>query len=431
MLGVLIAVTFLLFAYIGKINNKTWANPGSLYCLEWSLISFLAAIRLFGLYEASLKTWSIIFIGTVLFMLGIIFGKKLKINPAIVQYDDIDDSPSFMSDKMFWFLVILLFVLLTRDIIQTFSFWRAGYDLNTIREASVGMSSIDSYTRRTGVLAEWITLIKTIVEIFIVANAIDCFLYDSKKNKSKIIVALCYELLNSFTTGGRFSLAFVMLEILGCLMLYKLLREDFSMQISAKTIKWVKLIVLLMAVAIIVMSILRGAQVSELIKKYYRYICGNIVFMDLHIKEIDSYDFWACSFSGIFGFWSKFLPSFHRLGFDYPDVYLKTIDLVMNTQEFLMIGEKMPTNAFITPFYHLYADFRYMGVAFGMFIFGAFAGNRYISVIKTKNRTQLVFYLIVIQIIFKTLQNYPLSNSIYFFTIIFIVLFNYLKKSRE
>ena len=423
-MGLIIAFILMGFAVICKYKNGTWVNPSSIFCIEWFIISFLAAIRLYGLYEASIKTWMIIFLGSIIYLIGIEFGKKLKINNHLNWYSSINECGSFMKERTFWILVLILFILTLSDFFQTFTFWRAGYNLSEIREASVGMSTINSFDRNTGPLIEWISLAKSIIEILVVANAIECFVFDSKNNKSKIVVALSFELFNSFTTGGRFSLAYVILEIISCLMLYRAMLGNYTITISKKTVRWIRRIAVLMAVAIVVMTLLRGAEVNELLKKYYRYICGNVVFMDIHIKDLDSSGFWSCSFAGLYGFWSKILPIFHGLGFDYPQTYLNTISQVMDTQTFIKIADKMPTNAFITPFYHIYADFRFFGVIIGMFVFGAFSGCRYATAIKTNNRAQVVFYLITIQMIFKTLQNYPLTSSIYVFFIIFILFYN-------
>ena len=291
-MGLIIAFILFGFAIIFKYKNGTWINPSSIFCVEWFVITFLAVIRLFGLYEASVKTWMIILLGSIIYLIGIEFGKKLKINTHINSYSSLDDCCPFMKERTFWVLVFVLFVLTMSDFVQTLTFWRAGYNLGEIREASVGMSTINSFDRSTGPLIEWISLAKSIIELLVVANAIECFVFDSKSNRTKIIAALSFELLNSFTTGGRFALAYVIIEIVSCLMLYKVMLGNYTISISKKTIRWIRRIAILMVVSILIMTLLRGAEVNEILKKYYRYICGNVVVLDLHIKDLDTSGFW-------------------------------------------------------------------------------------------------------------------------------------------
>ena len=89
----------------------------------------------------------------------------------------------------------------------------------------------------------------------------------------------------------------------------------------------------------------------------------------------------------------------------------------MDTQTYREIGDELVTNAFITPFYHLYADFRWIGVIVGMFLFGAVAGYLYKKAKYYMDGTQIVYYLIISQMIFKTLQTYPLTMKEYIFAL--------------
>lgn len=84
------------------------------------------------------------------------------------------------------------------------------------------------------------------------------------------------------------------------------------------------------------------------------------------------------------------------------------------------------TNAFITPFYHIYADFRWVGLVIGMFIFGSIASNIYKKVRYYADGEHIAYYLILAQMIFKTLQTYPLASKNY--VVILILIFIVEKK---
>ena len=173
---------------------------------------------------------------------------------------------------------------------------------------------------------------------------------------------------------------------------------------------------------IVIVTIMRGAPIDELLKKYYRYTCGNTVLLDYHINRLNSNNILSLSFGGLFGFWSFILPIFHKIGLAYPTIYLDCINEVMVGQNFVEIGTDMYTNAFLSSFYHVYADFRIFGVIVGMLAFGIFCSFLYRKAITRKTPLFMVMYLIASQMIFKTLQEYFLSSAQYFLPILAIVL---------
>lgn len=181
--------------------------------------------------------------------------------------------------------------------------------------------------------------------------------------------------------------------------------------------------IVILGAIVIVLTVIRGAKLNEIFEKYYRYLCGNIIFLDLHIKQLDNSGFLSLGYAGLYGLFSFILPYLNSIGFNYPNLYLKTISEVLNTQDFLQIGDKLYTNAFITPFYHLYADFRFLGVAFGMFIFSVIAGKVYRRAFIERTHTRITFYLIICQMLFKTLQLYPFSMKPYIVSIVIILFY--------
>lgn len=81
-MGYLVSGILLLLAWILYKKNETIAAPEVLLCAEWSFISFLASLRLFGLYDVSWLTWMIVLVGSVSFLFGISFGKRIKVKFA-------------------------------------------------------------------------------------------------------------------------------------------------------------------------------------------------------------------------------------------------------------------------------------------------------------------------------------------------------------
>lgn len=413
-------VTSILF-FVGIIlysKKKTISSPDILFCLEWGAISFLASLQLYTLYEASLKTWMIILIGSLFFVVGTAFGNRIMIKRA--KYDTegtvYHDNP-LMNRRWFWIFVIFMVGYTLYDFLQSYRYLMMGYSLGEIREASVGIIKIPRFVRRTGGVAEYFGIIFSGIELFTVATGITYFISDMRKNFKMMVGVLAYVILRSFTNGGRFGLAYIVVEVFVCYSLYRSSEGYSGIILSQKAKKWMRGIILFVIAVILMVTLIRGAAINELIVKFYRYICGNVVFFDLHVQDLDQSQFWSLSFASLYGLWIIFLPILNKLGISYPQLYLDSVSKVMDTQTYREIGDELVTNAFITPFYHLYADFRWIGVIVGMFLFGAVAGYLYKKAKYYMDGTQIVYYLIISQMIFKTLQTYPLTMKEYIFAL--------------
>lgn len=426
-MGYLVSGILVFLAWILYKKNETIAAPEVLFCVEWSFISFLASLRLFGLYEVSWMTWMIALAGSLSFLFGASFGKRIIVKYSInEEMENVD--VFLMSKKCFWFFLIIMTIYVLYDFSQTYQYLAAGYSLGQIREASVGMSEIVGYNRRTGALAEYIEIIIGVMELLVVASGITYFISDVKKNYKMILGVLFFETLYALTNGGRYGLAYIIIETLVGYFIYKSIKGQMQISLPKAVKRWMKRILVFIISMILIITLMRGAETSELIQKYYRYICGNMVFLDLHINKLNEMGYWSFSYAGLYGFWSIILPVLNSLGITYPENYLETITKVMDTQTFQKIGDNLVTNAFITPFYHIYADFRWVGLVIGMFIFGSIAGNIYKKARYYADGEHIAYYLILAQMIFKTLQTYPLASKNY--VVVLILIFIVEKKRR-
>lgn len=413
-MGFIVAFILLIIGVYFHKKNKTWACPEVLFCYEWTLISFLASLRLFSLYEASFRTWAIILIGSIFFVIGCCGGYKTK--GKVHGVEGINSEKKIVTDKMFWLLAVLIILYTIPDLSESIHYMRLGISLDDIRSASVGLDTVQGYTKRTGAFWEYIDTGISVMELLVTGYGITEYIKGNKNNNKYILIVLVITLMRAFAYGGRFGIAYVIIELLVCL---KLSNGTFLSKMSFKLKKRAKWIVASLIMAIILITLFRGAAMSDLVKKYYRYICGNIVFFDLHVKEMSMDSMWSFTFAGFYGFWSLILPILNGLGIRYPKIYLNTTSQIMDGQTFRRIGDSLWTNAFITPFYHLYADFRLMGVILGMLLFGFVAGVFYKKYQLNRDNYSIACYLIMTQMIFKSLQTYPFATKIYF--LVFIV----------
>ena len=425
-MGFVISALLLLIGIFFHKKNKTFACPETLFCYEWGMISFLSSLRLFDLYDVGLKTWLIIFIGSLSFVFGCALGKKMIVANGGGQLVKKKDS----TPVLYFALSIILLIISLYQFIPSFRLLRQGYTLDQIRLASYNIVEINGLSP-VSKIGEYLNLVKSSLEIFVVAFGIERFISNFKKNFLYIVPVVILVVLEIFTNGGRFVIAYFVLELLVCLSIYMKKGKFLSKKLSKKSKRIVFVLIALATFLMILITVLRGSQMSELAKKYYRYTCGNTVFLDYHIKRLDINEIQSYSFAGFFGFWSFVLPIFHFFGCDYPSLYLTCIDKVMVGQEFVEVGKDLSTNAFLSSFYHLYADYRFFGVVAGMFLFGVFCGLVYKKAMINDRPLFVAMYLISSQMIFKSLQDYFLSSSQYFIPAVIILIIVIVGKGRK
>lgn len=381
----------------------------------------MAAMHLFTMYQTSTKTWFIILVGTIAFCIGCSFAYHVKIGNTlglVTTYKRV----ALISSRTFWLFVLVIILSCVSDLHQSYTLMKQGVSLGQIREASFGIIELSGYDYRGGAANELLGLIRSALEITVVAYAIEEFIRDARKGAVKLAAVLAVEVIIAFTFGGRFALANFCVELVVCFFFYRHFGNRVAFQLPAKVKRWIRRVLVLMAVFFVALTLIRGADKSELLVKYYRYFCGDIKFFDLHVQELDKSGFESYGYAALYGLWNIILPVFNKLGLYYPERYLKTIEIVLDTQTFRQIGDELFTNAFITPFYHLYADFRWLGVILGMFVFGTFCGTLYK---KAKNSMQPIYiscYLVVGQLVFMTLQAYPLVSATYVLWIVLVLL---------
>lgn len=435
-MGFFVSIFLFLVCIFVAIKRKTLVAPSCIYCIEWGFISLLASMQLFGMHGSSMNTWFIVFLGSAFFLLGVNLGDRIKIKYDYYTEDNINfysvvENRQVVSNRFFWIVIVCLLLYKTYNLVYTIQFINMGYSLGDIRDASYGIMDLPGFNKQTGIVFEMLDLVVSVFEVYWVAIGIESFVFNFKLNWKKIMAVFLVEVLDSFSTGSRFVLAYFIVELLVCIGVYKYCGHKIEFSISKRLKKWINRLVIFGIALILVISLLRGAEVGQLIKKYYRYISGNIKFLDLHLQQIDSSGFTSIVYSGLYGFWSFILPWVNALGFSYPQRYLDAIRYVFNTQVFLEIGDGMYTNAFITPFYYLYADLRYYGVMLGMFVFGAYSGYRFRKARKEISHMQIVLYLIVGQMIFKSLQLYPLTSKTYVFVLLVAFIGRFMRKPYQ
>lgn len=415
-MGYIVAIVLVIVGVCRHKKRGAWYAPDVLFCYMWFAITFMSSLHLYGMYKSSCYVYFIVLVGSISYVLGVSYSYYIR----VTHVKDVSPaSQDFISKKIFWLLFVILFLLRLSPFIESLSLLLSGVNLQTLRneffEHSLSVKDV---------------LINTLTSLFqplLEISGVVYFVRDVKRNYLYVLSVLVLTLMSTIIDGGRFGLAFLIIELMVC---YAIMcgRKDLSYlpleKYRGKIIRYV----CFLASVIVIATFLRGTELNEMLVKYYRYFCGDIVFFDQKIKIIQDQHLFPLG-TGLWGFWLLFFPLLHVFGVPYPSWYLEATDKVMNTQEFFQIGDNMFTNAFSTPFYYLYADLRLVGVILGMYLFGIFSGLSYRKcLINTKNK-YIIIYILVCQMIFMTIFFYPFTNTGYVLIVLYLFVLH-LKRIR-
>ncbi len=407
-MGYLTTFILLQLSFVLRKKHGTWFSPDVLFCYEWFAISFLASLHLFTMYEVSTFTWNLILIGSISFCVGVNVNlNKRNIKVQIGSFS-LENSRPLISQKWYYVLYALVLLSYIPLLVQTILLLQSGIELSEVRSAYFGNTEISGYERNTGGVYAAINYLQAFGYMLVVANGIFVFVKD--RNFLFLLSAISLVIIDSTVTGGRFNIAYFVIELIICFEIFSKARITKTKKANFKTKIIVGATVLLFAYFFVSITFLRGAESEEIVTKYYRYFCGCIPYFDVRMPQIDKDGIWYCGLASFYGITNMIFPVLHVFGVPYPDTYNACIEKVNDTQEFMQIGTEMSTNAFVTPYYHLYADGRFFAVILGMLFFGLIAGKVFKNIIYKASGANVIFYLLICQMIFETLYHYPFVN---------------------
>ena len=374
----------------------------------------MASMRLYGLWGVSASCWILIAFGSASFVLGscLASGFSIRISPRESSCNDDFD------EKLFFLVFIFIYLITIPDFLQSLRLMMSGVDLAEIRLARFGMTELDGIEKRSGLIAILRSYIISSALIVLTASSINRFFISKGKIKF-IIPVLGIIIMKSFINGGRFDFAYFFVQFMSCYYIYKLNDPFYKLTDVRKII----VLTIIPFALVLIISLLRQTTIGgeTFLAKYYRYFCGCVVFLDQNLREKSS-DFYSFSFASLYGIWQQVLPFFKNfMSFEYPETYLKTIEYVLDGQIYRQIGDHMYTNAFITAFYHLFMDLRYVGVFIGMSMFGFSSQLVYNEA--SRSKYLIVLYLMFMQFIFFSIFAYPFTSlgTINSFLILFFI----------
>lgn len=428
-MGYLITILLLFIAIIEYRIHKTWVAPSVCFSSLWAIISFAASLQFYNLNSVNLKTWVVIIIGVFSFALGTKI--KFKMWHTEIKNAQAGVWDEYLSPKTFWILFAVVGISLLNEAGQAVRLMQSGISLSDIRRASFGIIELEHYTYVQGFYANMWRHLMYAIETILIADGIEVYLRNTRKNWVYIVASIFLVLGEAIGSGGRWILLIFLIEFFACRTM--LVHRDVvkKMTISSKIKRNGTLISIIVTVIIVIVFSQINAErgIMNLGNHIYSYLCGCIPLLDLKLKDVDQIGIYSFGYAGGYGLWCFAIPAVRRLtGFAFP-LFGDVVDQVMTGQEVRNIGSGR-FNAFTTCFYYLYADFRFLGVFFGMLLYGIVAGNMFRSRHLNHSSISLAPYLIIFQMLFLSIQIYVFGSADNVFAFIIMMIIHFFYKSK-
>ncbi len=419
-MGYIVSFSSLIIGLINHIKIRTWVNPTSLFCYLWSVVSLLAALRIYGIDEVSTKTWSVIMLGIISFAIGATFKLDFKKN----EYNFNQESElQLIKPKHYWIIFCVVVIPIAGEVIDTIRLIQQGYQLSTIRMAKLGLEEVEGYSRSKNITVNYLIEIAKGLSTILVAVGIEYYFSLLKNNTKYLAAALVLIIFDAISEGGRWVLAYAAIEFVVC---YYLMKEKnkYMSKFSMKRKTKIGLVSAVIVIVLAVNKITSLRSINNTKQHFLLYLCGCIPLLDKKMDYLQDSSTLSFSYSGLYGAWSYIMPYVNKIIGCVPRSYEEALNVRRNAQSFDMISNNIQFNAFSTSFYYLFADMRWIGVFIGMFIFGALANMIFINAreVSSYSINSVAPYLIVSQMIIKTIQIYPLASPAYIVVIVSLLI---------
>ncbi len=400
-MGYVISLVLASIAYYKyKLDGNDLANPVTLFCGTWAIVTFMATLRLFNMIETSNQAWLVIFTGAMFCVLGTHAGGIVAERVRIVNRAN-----SRIRDRINTNLVngtvLILFIYYCYNLINT----------NVIENLISGNSL--AYIRSQYVDQFFYKVenpIITVVGTYVIAPLAYCitplliYRVIALNKKGALVTVLALNILDAITTGGRYGLFIMMFQFaVGTIIMRKRMPNR-----SLKEKKKVRKVIIVILIMLFFATISRLEEASQFVESMYMYLCGSVPHLSLRIGESIEPLYGMASLNGLI---SPLAFIANNIGLHpYSNDYL-LFKQIIDMQAYYRIGPSMFINAYVTSFYYPYMDGGLFGVAFFMFAFGTGIGYVYRKMMTTMKIVYIVTYFIFAGMIFRTIIGYPFGSS--------------------
>lgn len=394
------------FIFISYLKVGTINNPVTYFNIWWGFWFFLSLQGIFGLYEMSLYTFSIIFFGNFMLSLGILLIiKNNKSNTIIIE------------NNLKWKYINIFQVMLM--IVIAFFLFRTVITLSTTGLDSGDFRNIYIYGTNNifgsqGIRFIFLNFIRGLILTFFIISIATFFLNKGNKgNKVALALSSLNIILYSGVMMGRMEIfRLVIIYVISILVIKSLSKSSSHLGVFKLKIK--KRYLILVSILLISFTYLRDMNntfidsITRTIEQFFIYFTGPFIAFDQFVNEF--------SFSFETGWGRGFLGGIEVIFNGLSGLFIKSDGgsyatyLSRYTNERIMIGDDQSFNALYTMYFNFFADGKLIAVLICTFIIGIVIGLIYNYMTIKVSVYSLAVYLYLIHILIFGSIGWPLDG---------------------
>lgn len=414
MFNIITIIICLLFLIISLHNENKAINPISIFTAIWAIVLICSSLHLYNINITSDTTYFMIFLGTISYIAGYYLCKYNKYRIVLNK----NSIPRNSINYELCYILLAISIVYQLGIFVTIYKAIGSLNLGLIQEYVRSDEYITVNSQLLNAIGILIIRPQTLLMPAVSAAAIVVDRKNSNKAKKLLLLTIAFELLQSFTTGGRTALMtiFIYIAFDGILILN---RERLKNQYK-KHKKLIRRIIIAAIIIFVVLSMLRSARA---LRNLYWDFAMSPQMLEKWCERVDDNRYYGYGLASLNGLIYPFLYLFKNIfGFDsLPAYFDKIFNLLQKTDtEWILIGSNnVRANAYVSMFFTFYLDFRWAGLIIGIFIFGWWISKAYKKATKDPNVKNLAFYCLASYSILFSFVRFQLMYSSYALALIY------------
>ena len=386
----------IIVAILGKLCEKTWVNPLTLFSAVFVVVVSLGTMGLYDMRNVSAMPYILIFLGILSFAAGYLL-YYIKPFRLIFEHRVKGQIVYYSQENLFNIILIIAVIFWGILAVITIGELMAGIPYKTIRDNFAGISEENAIFKNSllNFIVKWILVpMVNVVMVKIIYSV-----FGEHYTKVYYIAAIFILATYVFATGSRIILLYVVVQILFLFFLKGKGQKKFLL--SKKVRRGIRILVLVAVIGVVIVTIFRPAKITgdtaSAIGSMYIYGAVAIPLLDYWTGYVDTLKIRTGGVAFFFGI----LQWIARFKFPMPSIYYSYAELISYCSDtYIAVFGPNVYNAFNTVFFYFYLDFGYFGVIVGSLVFGLMSSALYRRVRREQNEyITLVFLLFLIALV--------------------------------
>ncbi len=394
---------YVIFFVYGWKREKFIFNPLTMFSAIWLLV-ICCSLTHYKLNKPSEETLLMLSIGVVVFFCGTLLARHarrcvLKYGKMLVTCNGSNFKIRYNLVIVLCFVCILAYAYNLVTLIQTVGSGNLALIKQQLQESFAGRSS-------------WVNafyfLIVDPLTIALPICAIADFIY-GKKDKTLVGSAILLTLLKTITNTTRSTFGIIVIYfVIGTLMYIRVKGYDKSIKrIIKKLKKQIIVACLFTAVLFVWMTFARGLGMLDNLWTDFALPTSLFEYWKAEVDKENTVGYGLASLNGFVYPFFYFLKNV--FGIPIPMFVQSIYDLVGATDSFVWASNRVIANAYVSAYWYLYLDFRYLGIVIGMFLMGYFSEKNYQNMLRNQSGRNFVVYSFFVQMIIFSIVRIPFT----------------------